>query len=585
MARGRSRSGPSMSSRARDAVSSHRAGSIGLPPGPSAASASSSSAITSARDDSVIVATRCRPNAARANSAVSPAARARSGGSEERGSCVPAVPVRRSASPYSHNIPRPAAGRPPATSTARRRCPAASSKAIRAVASCAASISAATALTRSPSGSAMYGGRRSAPPGPPSPHHAPAVPPRQVQRRPPGRGQPLVDDLAEQVVAEAAAARRVLLDDAARTAMSTRGIAVSAGTPAMAATAAIANRLPADRGDGEQVHDLPGRRARRRVSTSPTARGTPVTWARSRGDALRREQPRALLGEKRIARGALVHVPASGAGGRSPQTFFGSWPTSLAVSPASCISPAWPASSASSARAGCSPSHHLHVPVGPDHQRGAVVELADQEQRAAAATRCRPSADRRGRPPAAAAHRSFAQVGRCRVVGAETYRGLVAEDAVARLVRTRQPGENRFALPPPSRASARTPGSTASSPARPRPPSTSPTRRPRRVPSRTPPLRRQRGLTHAGLAREEYDPARAGLAASAAERSASTVSCLPTSTSAGTPHCGGKMGHPPRTWPGLQRHSTHDPNRYCSPSSADLCPPTSTLRPTTSSPS
>ena len=106
--------------------------------------------------------------------------------------------------------------------------------------------------------------------------------------------------------------------------------------------------------------------------------------------------------------------------------------------------------------------------------------------------------------------RSFAQVGRCRVVGAEAHGGLVAEDAAARLVRTSQRCENRL-------------GSTAFPRQRADDLDPRPVARRALVFPASPPhgdrtvclrVRRrfggQRGLTHAGLAGEEYDAARAG---------------------------------------------------------------------------
>jgi len=106
--------------------------------------------------------------------------------------------------------------------------------------------------------------------------------------------------------------------------------------------------------------------------------------------------------------------------------------------------------------------------------------------------------------------RSFAQVGRCRVVGAEPHGGLVAEDAVIRLIRPRQRGEHRVATvvfprqraddldprPEPGRALALPAGPPDGDRA-----------------ARLSVCRRfggQRGLAHAGLAGEEYDPAHAG---------------------------------------------------------------------------
>jgi hypothetical protein len=130
-ARGRSLSGPSASSRASDADSSHRSGPpSAVPSAPSAASASSSSAITPDRDDSVSVVTRWAPRAARANSTTSPIARARAAALSSAACASSPCPARRSASPYSHNVARSTAIAPPATSTARPRWAAASSKAV-----------------------------------------------------------------------------------------------------------------------------------------------------------------------------------------------------------------------------------------------------------------------------------------------------------------------------------------------------------------------------------------------------------------------------------------------------------------------
>ena len=106
--------------------------------------------------------------------------------------------------------------------------------------------------------------------------------------------------------------------------------------------------------------------------------------------------------------------------------------------------------------------------------------------------------------------RSFAQVGRCRVVGAEAHGGLVTEDAVARLVRTGQHGEDRLApaAVPRQRADHLDPGPVA--------------RRALALPAGPPHGDRaaclrvrgrfggERGLTDAGLAGQEYDSARAG---------------------------------------------------------------------------
>jgi len=75
----------------------------------------------------------------------------------------------------------------------------------------------------------------------------------------------------------------------------------------MAATVVIGNRLPTTEGHGEQVHDLagqPGEATSQHVTHHGRYAGDlgPV-----QGNALRREQPRDLLGEKRVARGAVVH--------------------------------------------------------------------------------------------------------------------------------------------------------------------------------------------------------------------------------------------------------------------------------------
>ena len=305
----------------------------------------------------------------------------------------------------------------------------------------------------------------------------------------------------------------------------------------MAATVAIGNRLPTTEATASRSTTLPGSRARRRASTSPTTGGTPVTWARSRGDALRREQPRDLLGEKRIARGAVVHGLDQRCLRRLSAHLLDQLADLVCRQPGEPYQLGLPGQFGQQRAGGMIPGRHLHVPVRPDDQRGGVMQLAGEEHEQPERRHVGPVQivqDDHQRP----LRRPAPQVRRRQVIGTEADRGLIAQRPPPRSsvtpvssASTASPAAVGVRAPAPA-----PPGSTARSQARHRPPSTCPTRPPLRASSRRPPPRtRARSCPcrpHPRAGRPRPRPRRA---ASTAERSASTASRLPTSMSAGTP--------------------------------------------------
>ena len=202
----------------------------------------------------------------------------------------------------------------------------------------------------------------------------------EVQRRPPRGRQPLVEDFTEQVVAEAAAARRVLLDDARADRAIQQRHRILGRQSDDARHGRDREPLTRHGGDGEQVHHLTGQ-ARQAAGEHVTDRARhPGNQGVVERRALCGEQPRGLLHEERVAAGALVH--RGGQRGRRP------FPADL-VQELAYLAGGQPGQRQQTGLAGqlgeqpagrMLVKHHLHVPVGPDHQRGAVAELAGQEQ-------------------------------------------------------------------------------------------------------------------------------------------------------------------------------------------------------------
>ena len=319
---------------------------------------------------------------------------------------------------------------------------------------------------------------------------------RKVQRRPPCRWQPVVKDLAEQVVAEPGAAGFVVLQN--------RG-ADGAGR---ASRTAVSAAVPGD-GGHRRDREPPARRPR------PRRAGLRPHRAAGRGGEPARRPPRA--GRRSPGPGQAAH-PATRAAARSAGRRTGcpavrsctAWISGAVRALTAHLSISWPTSSARQpgelqqlglpgqlgqqrGGAGMIPGRHLDVAVRPDDQRSGVMQLAGEEHAAAAATTRPPSADRRRRPPAAAAPPGSAGYVAASVVGAEADRGLVAQAAA--------PGSALAPVSPASTASPAPsgvprpapapPGSTARSPARRRPPSIVPHTAARPAPSRRPPPRRR----------------------------------------------------------------------------------------------
>ena len=342
----------------------------------------------------------------------------------------------------------------------------------------------------------------------------------QVQLRPPGRGQPLVEDIAEQVMAEPQVAGFVLIQDRGADGAVEERQRRPGGGARQGGDGGDREPSPGDRGHGEQVHDLagqPGQAPGQDIADRGRHAGHqgPVE-----GRVLGGEQPGDLLGEEGVARRAVVHRldqpclralaadlldQLAGLGRRQPGELDQlRLPGHLGQQ-----------------RAGRMISgRHLHVAVGPDDQHGGVMQLAGEEHEQAQRRQVRPvqvvKDDHQG-----PLRRLLAQVRRGPVIDTEADRGLVAQDAASFLGGAGQLGQHGLA----GRAGRARParcGALALLRCQrahhldPRPEAGGTVALPARAPhgGRPAVLRvrdgpgGERGLAHAGLAREEDDPAR-----------------------------------------------------------------------------
>jgi hypothetical protein len=97
------------------------------------------------------------------------------------------------------------------------------------------------------------------------------------------------------------------------------------------------------------------------------------------GNALRREQPRDLLDEKRIARGAVVHGLDQRCLRRLSAHLLDQLADLVGRQPGEPYQLRLPGQLGQHRPGGMIPGRHLHVPVRPDDQSGGVMQLAGEE--------------------------------------------------------------------------------------------------------------------------------------------------------------------------------------------------------------
>ena len=254
----------------------------------------------------------------------------------------------------------------------------------------------------------------------------------EVKRRPPGRRQPVVEDIAEQVMAEPEVAGFVLLQD--RGADGTVGerhrrlgwCARDGGGHRDRETS------PHDRRHGEQIHDRagqPGEAAGQHVAHRGRYAGHqgPVE-----GHALRGEQPCDLLREERVARGTVVHGLDQRRLRALATNLLDQLPDLVSGQPAEPYQLGLPGQLGQERAGWMIADHHLHVAIRADDQRGGVMQLAGEEHEQPQRRHVRPVQvvdDDHQRP----LRRPPPQVSRRHVIGTEADRGLIAQDAAAPL--------------------------------------------------------------------------------------------------------------------------------------------------------
>ena len=266
---------------------------------------------------------------------------------------------------------------------------------------------------------------------------------------------------------------------------------------------------PHDRGDGQQVHHLPGQPGKT-ASQHLAHRGR---YTRHRGTikrrTLRREQPGDLSDEERVARGAVVHRPdqhrrrlltahhfqqlADLARGQACELHQLGLPGQLAQQPPH----------------GMIADRHLHVAIRPDDKHGGITQMAGEEHQQPQRGHVRPMEiiDHDNHRPL---RRLPPQIPHCHVVGAEASRGLIAQDAAPS-----PGGAGELGQHGPARLLAAVPCQRPHN-LDPRPKTRSAVSLPARPPNgdRAPRLREdhrlggERGLAHASLTRNQHHPAR-----------------------------------------------------------------------------